>query len=109
MARELLILYGESNGTDTTGTYELTSDIIYGTVNHIRIPKGMKAKIWIKKISGDPGTVYIQMTHDITADNPWESPITLEKITLSAAGQELEDTKRPRIVRNNKKRLKVVK
>ena len=100
MVKELLNLYGATDGTSATGTFSLSGDMLYSSVDYIRIPKGMKAKIWIKKLSAEVATtISIEMTHDITATTPWSSPTTLATIRLSSAGETLEDTRRPVIVR----------
>jgi len=61
---ELITFKGETDGASTTGDFTLKSDIIYGSISYIRIPAGMKAKIWAKRISGNPVTLKIYYTHD---------------------------------------------
>jgi len=89
---ELFTVYGSGTGT---GAMSLQSDIFYGTVQHIRIPKGAKLKVWAKRITGDAaGDIEIQFTHDVTAGTPtWT---TLSKTKLTAAGElDLTLSKRP--------------
>jgi len=89
---ELFTVHGSKSGT---GDMDLTSDLFHGTTSSIRIPKGMKLKIWARRVTGDAaGTLAIQYTHDITAGTPtW---VTLSTIYLAAAGEEdLTLSKRP--------------
>ena len=70
---ELFSVYAKTDGSSTTGTCNLYSDLFYGTTppTYIRIPKGMKLKIWAKRIYGAVATQFnIQYTHDVTAASP---------------------------------------
>jgi len=92
MTSELFTVYGSGSGT---GAMDLQSDIFHGTVNSIRIPKGMKLKVWARRAIADAaGTIEIQFTHDVTAGTPtW---VTISKVVFTAAGeQDLTLSKRP--------------
>jgi len=89
---ELFTVHGSASGT---GDMSLTSDIFHGTATYIRIPKGMKLKIWARRVTGDAtGTIVIRYTHDVTEATPtW---VTLSTIYLSSAGEkDLTLSKRP--------------
>ncbi|MCR6691521.1 MAG: hypothetical protein MRT15_03950 [archaeon YNP-LCB-003-016] len=99
MPGELLLIRGETDGTSTTGTVPLYSDVFYSTVTYIRMPKGMAAKIWFKKISGEGETLFtLQYTRDVTASSPiW---VNVEAEKLSAKGELEYDKRRPVILRS---------
>ena len=95
---ELFVLYGETDGSSTTGTVKLSSDILYDSVTAVRIPKGAKAKVWFKKVAGEAETTfYLQYTHDVTASSPvWT---TLEAEKLAAKGEISVEKRRPVVLR----------
>ena len=94
---ELITFKGETDGASTTGDFTLKSDIIYGSISYIRIPAGMKAKIWAKRISGNPVTLKIYYTHDVTVTSPtWEE---IGSEYLSAEGEKSLEKRRPIIAR----------
>jgi hypothetical protein len=99
MPGELLLIRGETDGASTTGTVPLYSDVFYSTVTYIRIPKGMAAKIWFKKISGEGETLFtLQYTRDVTASSPiW---VNVEAEKLSGKGELEYDKRRPVILRS---------
>ncbi len=91
---ELMVIRGATDGTNTTGTFSLLSDLIYGNVTFVRIPKGMKAKIWWKTLSGEGETlVSLQYTHDVTASSP--TYIDIEKVKLNSMGELSLEKRRP--------------
>ena len=94
---ELITLSGTTPGDETTsGELELKSQIIHGSVTRIRIPKGLKLKIWCKRISGDPAKIMIQYTRDVTVTTPtWEDLIVEE---LTSPGEVVLEKRRPAIV-----------
>jgi len=96
---ELLTIRGETDGSSTTGTVPLYSDLFYEPVNYFRIPKGMAAKIWFKKVSGEGETLFtLQYTYDCTA-----SPIDwkdIQREKLSAKGEISIEKRRPVILRS---------
>ncbi|MCD6241033.1 hypothetical protein J7K27_05905 [Candidatus Bathyarchaeota archaeon] len=95
---ELFTVYGETDGSSTTGTVSLNSDLFHSSVSYIRIPKGLKAKIWFKKVSGEGETLFtIQYTHDVTAASPtW---INVEQEKLASKGEIIIEKRRPVILR----------
>lgn len=98
MVTEILTLYGETDGTTTTGTVPLRSDIIYGTATYITIPLGLKVKIWAKRIAGAAVTFTISFTPDITASPPtW---IAIDTQVLPSAGEITLEKRRPVVIRS---------
>ena len=98
MVSELFVVRGETDGASTEGTFELDSDIFYDRVSFIRIPKGMKAKVWFKKLAGDgETTVALEFTNDVTAETPsWKA---LENEKLASSGEVALEKRRPVILR----------
>ena len=98
MSEELFVLRGESDGTNTTGTFALDSDLLYSTVTYVRIPKGLKAKVWFKKLSGEGETlVTLEYTHDVTVATPVYKALQVEK--LASKGELALEKRRPTIIR----------
>jgi hypothetical protein len=95
---ELMTVRGETDGTATSGTVPLDSDLFQSTVNYFRIPKGLTAKIWFKKVAGEGETLFtLQYTYDCTA-----SPITWKNIQqekLASKGEIALEKRRPEILR----------
>jgi len=95
---ELITIRGETDGTNVSGTVPLDSDLFQSTVNYFRIPKGLTAKIWFKKIAGEGETLFtLQYTYDCTA-----SPITWKDIQqekLASKGEISIEKRRPEILR----------
>jgi len=95
---ELITLRGETDGSATSGTVSLDSDLFYSTVSYLRIPKGMAAKIWFKKIAGEAETLFtLQYTYDCTAATPTWKNIQQEK--LASKGELTLEKRRPEILR----------
>lgn len=67
---EIITFYGETDGSSTTGTFSLNSDVLVNAVNYIRPDKGMRVKIWAQLIAGAAVTVFVEQTEDITAGTP---------------------------------------
>jgi len=98
MPSELLILRGETDGTSTSGVVPLDSDLLQATVSYVRIPRGLKAKVWFKKISGEAETLFtLQYTYDVTAASPVWKNIQQEK--LASKGEISIEKRRPEILR----------
>jgi len=102
--RELLTLKGSTDGSSTTGTFSLYSDMIYGSVSYVMIPKGLKAKVWCKRISGKAVEVIIQFTHDIYAGGSTPSPDTADWTevgheVLVSEGELILEKRRPLVLR----------
>jgi hypothetical protein len=95
---ELITLRGETDGTATSGIVPLDSDLFQSTVNYIRIPKGLTAKVWFKKIAGEAETLFtLQYTYDVTAATPTWKNIQQEK--LASKGEISIEKRRPEILR----------
>jgi hypothetical protein len=95
---ELITLRGETDGSATSGTVSLDSDLFYSTVSYLRIPKGMAAKIWFKKVAGEGETLFtLQYTYDCTAATPTWKNIQQEK--LASKGELTLEKRRPEILR----------
>lgn len=98
MPSELITMRGETNGTNTTGTVPLESDLFQSAVNYFRIPKGLSAKIWFKKIAGEDETLFtVKYTHDVTVAAPDWKNIQQEK--LASKGELSLEKRRPEILR----------
>ena len=90
---ELITFYGKVSGL---GDYSLTSPAIRGSVGYIMIPKGVKLKIWAKRIAGPATTVAIMFTRDVTASSvTWE---TIGTEHLASAGEITLEKRRPIVV-----------
>ena len=64
---------------------------------YIRIPKGMKLKVWCKRISGEPVEVIMEYTHDVTAASPtW---VEVGREVLASAGELSLEKRRPIVLR----------
>jgi len=95
---ELLTIRGETDGTSSTGTISLDSDIFQATANHLRLPKGSKAKIWFKKLSGEGETlIKLEYTYDVTVATPTWKTMQVEK--LASKGELSIEKQRPSIMR----------
>jgi len=89
----LVSFYGETDGVATTGTIPLDSDVLHESVDYIRPDKGTRAKIWAKLLSGEPCTIFLEQTEDITASPPvWKR---IGAFYLVSAGELLEEFRRP--------------
>jgi len=99
MPTELFSVYGETNGSSTSGDFEFYSDMVYGTFTSFRIPKGMKAKIWCKRISGEAVEVIIKYTHDVTV-TPSPTWISVSREKLASAGELILEKRRPIVLRS---------
>jgi hypothetical protein len=101
MTSELITVRGETDGASTSGTVSLDSDLFYGGVSFLRIPRGMTAKIWFKKVSGEAETLFtLQYTYDCTVASPTWKDIEQEK--LSSKGELSIEKRRPVILRSLK-------
>jgi len=98
MSDELLILRGESDGTSTSGVFSLDSDLLYSPATFVRIPKGLKAKIWFKKLAGEDETlVALEYTYDVTVATPTFKTVHVEK--LASKGEISIEKRRPIVLR----------
>jgi hypothetical protein len=97
--RWLFTVYGSASpsASGASGDFTLTSQDVYGSFGYIRVPKGLKAKVWAKRLSGTVGfTLQISVTDDVTASPPTWSVIDSEHLA-SAGSLELEK-RRPIVV-----------
>lgn len=85
MSREI-ILRGETPGDATSGVVSLSSDIFHSSVSYFRLPKGMKALISFKKVSGEGETLFtLEYSNDVTVDTPtWNA---IEREMLASKGE----------------------
>jgi len=92
---ELFTLKGKVTGT---GDYTFTSDLIYGTITLFRIPRGMRAKVWCKRISGEAAELYLRYSHDVTVSPISWVDISFEK--LASPGELWLEKRRPIVLRS---------
>ena len=98
MASELFSIRAYTDGSSTSGTCTIVSDLIYGTASYIRIPKGMSLKIWGKRVMGEGATRFdIQYTHDVTEATPTWTTLCSEN--LASAGEMSLEKRRPLILK----------
>jgi hypothetical protein len=95
MVQEIMTFFGQTNGTTTTGTFSLQSDLTSSPVTYIQIPGGMRLKIWAKRLSGAPCIVNYQVSHAV----PPASPVTISSSDLSSAGELDLEKRRPVVIR----------
>lgn len=104
MVSELFTVHGETDAASVTDTFTLYSDSFLTTPAtpeplYLRIPAGMKLKIWSRRLSGDAQstTLLVEYTHDVTAALPtWlEMSIDLQDIAVES---RLDEEKRRPIV-----------
>lgn len=108
MVEALITFYGETDGSSTTGDFKLDSPVLHSKVDFIRIPKGMKLKIWCKRISGKVETeIIFNYTDDVTAGTPSWKPIGHEY--LASPGEIPLEKRRPVVVvgRTGKEAVKI--
>jgi hypothetical protein len=95
----LFTVYGTASPTaaGASGDLTLTSPDVYGSFDYIRVPKGLKAKVWAKRLSGTAGfTLQIQVSDDATAPTPTWYAVDSEHLA-SAGSLELEK-RRPVVI-----------
>ncbi len=81
MPTELITVYGETDNTNATGVFTLKGQLFTNSVNYIRLDKGLKAKIWAKRVAGAPLVLKVEVTDDVTVDNPSWRVIDAEFLT----------------------------
>ena len=94
---EIFTVKGETDGTSTTGDFPLFSDLFYQSVTSIRIPKGLKLKIWCKRINGSPVDVLIYYTKNIIIPSPDWRLVGFER--LASSGEFALEKRRPVVLR----------
>jgi len=80
----ILNLYGETDGTNTTGTFNLVSDAFSGETEALAIPKGAKVKIWGLEVDGEPCTVAVNVIRGLGSTSP--TTTTIKTVTLASPG-----------------------
>ena len=95
MVSELITVYGETDGSSTTGIFDLKSDIIHGSVDRIRIPRGMKLKIWAKRLSGKP----LKLLIGFSKKGDFSDEVIIGQEVLSVEGEIAVEKRRPIVVR----------
>ena len=91
MDGDLINVWGETDGSNTTGTFTLKGDAFTNTPTEIVIPKGFKAKIWGVEISGEACDVNVQVSKDGGAN--WT---TVKTFRLADSGElSIEKRSRP--------------
>jgi hypothetical protein len=99
VARELFTVYGSASPTASgeSGDFALTSPLVRGSFSYIRVPKGMRLKVWAKRLGGTAGfTLLVQYTPDVTVPSPTWTALDAEHLA-SAGSLELEK-RRPAVV-----------
>jgi hypothetical protein len=94
---ELFTFRGTATGT---GWMTLTSDIIRASVNVFRIPRGLKAKIWCKRLGLTSGSASISISFVPDVSSPTNNPLTTER--LASPGELALEKRRPIVVRSLK-------
>lgn len=94
MSGELFTVFGETNGTSTTGIFSLTSDLLVSPVTSITIPRGTVAKIWAKRKSGKPLYVSVKYAND------GQTFRDVERQELVAEGELDLEKRRPIVLRS---------
>jgi len=105
VAREILTLKGESDGTSASGDFPLYSDLIYHDSapytppTKVVIPYGLKAKIWAKRLAAEAETLFqIFWSKNASASAPtWE---LLDSQKLASKGELTLEKRRPIVVRS---------
>jgi len=94
--RELVTVFGSASPTasNQSGDFRLSSPVAYSSFTYIRVPQGLKLKVWAKRLSGTAGfTLLIQYTGDVTAPSPtW---VTIDAEHLAGAGSLELEKRRP--------------
>jgi hypothetical protein len=95
----LITIYGTASptGSGQSGDLTLSSPDVYGNFTYIRVPKGLKAKVWAKRLAGTAGfTLQIQASNDVTASAPTWYAVDSEH--LSSSGSLELEKRRPIVV-----------
>jgi len=92
----MLTLYGETDGSSTTGTFTLNNEWFESGVSYIRVDKNIVAKIWSIEVSGAAVTVDIEITQDVTVDTPTWTKV--KSVHLASEGQIFDEKRKPLIV-----------
>ena len=86
----LITIVFETDGSSTSGVCKAKSTAWYGELDYIRIPRGLKAKIWCKRVSGEVETKFkLEYCRNVKASSPTWMLIG-EEILASKGVIELE-------------------
>lgn len=106
MVSELFTIHGETDGVSNTGNFILYSDVfitdaLASDPVYLRIPAGMKIKIWSTRISGvgSATNVVTLYTHDVTAVAPTWIDISTDIQDVTFESQLYSEKRRPIVVR----------
>jgi hypothetical protein len=104
MVSELFTVYGESDGVAVTDDFPLYADLIDYTIaapEYLRIPQGMKVKIWAIRVNGNLGdtAVTVNYTHDVTAGIPVYVAINTDILDNAVDSRFSDDYRKPIILR----------
>lgn len=95
---ELITFYGATDGSSTTGTVSLDSNILYSSVDYIRIPKGVKLKIWgIRAYAVQNTNFNIEFTSDVTVGSPTYE--TVDSVFVASNDYQTVEKRRPIVVK----------
>lgn len=96
MVSEIITVFGKTDGSNTTGTVPLSGPDFSNSPTQLKLDKGLKAKIWAKRISGAPVKFKILYTPDSTAGTPvW---IEIDEEDLASEGVIELEKRRPIII-----------
>jgi len=93
----LITVHGVTNGSDKTGSLSLANDFFNSAVTYIRIPQGLKARIWsVEMTAGTNATTFALQTCPDATSPSWT---TVRSWYLAANSYvEAEKMKRPIVV-----------
>lgn len=101
MTSELITLYGVSSGTETSGTFVLSAEIINaasGAPNYLRIPFGTSVKIWESKVGGNPHTTYVDVS--MNYGSSYATTVNADVLTTSGTMVTITREGRPIVIDN---------
>jgi len=93
---DLITVYGKTDGRNATGVFTLYSTSFTNSPNYLRFDKGVRVKIWGRRVEGAPATIYIEFAPDATAPSPSWTPVGAVVLS-SACAVELEK-RRPVVI-----------
>jgi len=101
---DMIPIYGETDGTSTTGTFDLYSEWFESEVSYIKIDKGLSAKLWILEIAGKAVDVTVEFSPDDGSN--W---IKVKKVSLPSDGHIDIDHRKPIIMtaKNSTSRFRI--
>lgn len=94
MVRNIFTVMGETDGVNTTGVITLQSDLFTNKPNYLKFDKGLRIKIWARRVAGNPVTIRLEFSPDVTITTPTWTPVG-DVITLSSPGVIELEKRRP--------------